>query len=220
MFAKVLKTVIAIFFVPVVISSTKAFFQSLEDLNFLNVDLFLLISGFFVYPIFHIVFMKPMYAYALGHETVHILATWFCGGKVKSFHISGSGGNVATTKSNLFIRLSPYFVPIHTIFLLVLYLVLSQFYDMSTFSNEFIFLIGFTMSFHLFMTIEVMKIKQPDIVKTGYLFSILFIYTANVFVLFLVLSFIFKDISFVYFIKKTLFLLKDMYSNILGKLFG
>lgn len=220
MLGKIVKTVIAVLFIPVVIASTKAFFQSLGNLDFLNINLFPLIGGFFAYPIFHIVFFKPMYIYAWGHEIIHVLATWLCAGRIISFHISQAGGNVATTKTNPFIRLTPYFVPIHTIFLVLLYGILYNFFDISKFFNEFIFLIGFAMSFHIIMTIEVMKTRQPDIVKTGYFFSILFIYVANIFVLLLISSFFFRDISFIAFAKKTFVLSKDIYINIFSNLFG
>ena len=91
---------------------------------------------------------------------------------------------------------------------------------MSGFSNEFVFLLGFTMSFHVFMTIEVMKMRQPDIVRTGYVFSVLFIYFANISVLLLILSFIFEGMSFVSFAKNTFAFSKEIYLNVLGALFG
>ena len=214
MFLRTLKVIIAVFFIPVVIASTKAFLKAIVNVSIFNFDLFLIIGGFLAYPIFHIVFFKPMYIYALGHEIVHVLATWICGGKVTSFHISSAGGSVTTTKTNIFIRLSPYFVPIHMIFLSLAYWGLSQFYNMSGFSREFIFLVGFTMSFHIFMTIDVMKIQQPDIMKTGYLFSVLLIYVANVFVAILVLSLIFSDISLAHFAKMTFNISKNIYLKI------
>ena len=219
MFGGIFKALIAIFFIPVVISATKAFFQDLQGLDFLNVNLFLLTCGFFAYPVFHVIFLRPMYIYAWGHEVVHVLSIWLCGGKVTSFQISHEGGTVATTKNNLFIRLSPYFVPIHAIFLFLLYWILSRFYDMSKFSNEFIFLMGFAMSFHLIMTVEVMKTRQPDILRTGYLFSVLLIYVANISIALLVLSFTSKDISFMTFAKETFVLSKDIYLNIFNELF-
>ncbi|MGB2705842.1 MAG: hypothetical protein WBC74_03190 [Candidatus Omnitrophota bacterium] len=218
MLIKTIKTIIPLLFIPIVIASTKTSVQALKGMDLLNVNLYLVTGGFLAYPIFHIVFLKPMYIYSVGHEIIHVLATWLCGGKVTSFHVSHAGGNVTTTKTNLFIRLAPYFVPIHTIFLFLLYWALSKFYNISQFSNEFIFLIGFTMSFHVFMTIEVMKMRQPDIIKTGYFFSVLFIYVANIFVAVLVLSFIFRDISFVTFAKNTFALSKDIYLNIFGRL--
>jgi len=218
MIVKVIKIIVPLLFIPIVIASTKTSVQALKGMDFLNADLYLVIGGFLAYPIFHIVFLKPMYIYSVGHEIVHVLATWVCGGKVTSFQVSHAGGSVTTTKTNLFIRLAPYFVPIHMLFLFLLYWALSKFYNMSQFSNEFIFLIGFTMSFHVFMTIEVMKMRQPDIIKTGYFFSVLFIYVANIFVAILVLGFIFKDISFITFAKNTFVLSKDIYLDIFGRL--
>lgn len=219
MFTRTLKAIVGVFFIPVAVASTKALFLTLGNIGFLNCNLYLLVGGFFVYPIFHIVFFKPMYVYALGHEAVHVLATWLCGGKVTSFSVSQSGGSVTTTKTNLFISLSPYFVPIHTIFLSLVFWVFSRFFDVSQFYDEFIFLVGFTMSFHLIMTIEVAKMHQPDIIKTGYLFSVLFIYVANISVALLVLSFIFTDVSFKYFAKQTFAISKNIYLNIFNTLF-
>ena len=218
MLGKILKAILAILFIPLVIASTKAFFISLDNISFLNLNLFLLAAGFAAYPIFHIVFFKPTYIYAWGHEVVHVIATWICAGKVTSFKITSAGGSVTTTKSNLFIRLSPYFVPMHTIILVLIFWAASFVYNVTGFMNELIFLVGFTMSFHLFMTIETMKIEQPDILKTGYLFSVLFIYIANIFVMLLVLSIIFRDISFISFLKRTFFISKEMYIDIFDKI--
>ena len=220
MFIKTLKVIFAILFIPVVVSSTKAFFLCLEKVPLLNFNSFLLIGGFFAYPAFRILFFKPAYLYALGHETVHVLVTWLSGGKVTSFYISHEGGEVMTTKTNPFIRLSPYFVPIHAIFLFLIFWIMSGFFNVTRFFNEFIFLAGFTISFHIFMTIETMKTRQPDIARTGYLFSILLIYAANIAILLLVLSLFSKSISFGYFLKKTFIFSKDMYFGIFGRLLG
>ena len=84
------------------------------------------------------------------------------------------------------------------------------------FSDEFMFMVGFTLSFHIFMTVEVMKKEQPDIIKSGNLFSIIFIYLANVFIVLLVLSFIF-DLSFISFTKEAFVLSKEIYINIFNK---
>jgi hypothetical protein len=217
-FDKSLKTIIAVCFIPVVVAATQAFFKSLDTIGVFNFDLYRLIAGFFAYPIFHIVFFKPMYIYTIGHELIHVLATWICGGQITSFHITPEGGSVTTTKTNAFIRLSPYFVPIHAIVLFLLYQGISHIFDVSRFADEFVFLLGFTISFHLFMTIDVMKMRQLDIVKTGHLFSVLFIYIANIFVLVVVLGLVFRDISVVSFIKKTCVLSKEIYIDIFAAL--
>jgi hypothetical protein len=214
MLKKALKFILIILFIPVVIAGTKAFLKTLDNLNLFSISLFLLIGGFFIYPIFHIVCFKPMYLYIWGHEIVHVLATWLCGGKVTSFHVSRDGGRVTTTKTNLFIVLSPYFVPIHTILLVLAYWGLSQFFDLSRFSQEFVFLIGFTISFHIFMTIEVMKMRQPDMMKAGYIFSAMFVYLCNLCVVIFGLSLMFSNISFLYFFKKMALYTKDIYIEI------
>ncbi len=219
MFKKLLKAVSAVLFIPIVISSTKAFFNSFDDLFFMNINMFFPISGFFAYPAFQTIFIKPMYIYSIGHEIVHVIATWICGGKVTSFNITQRGGEIMTTKNNVLIRLSPYFIPIHTIFLLFVFWIISKFTSVFGILNIFTFLVGFTMSFHIFMTIEVMKMRQPDIMRTGYIFSVLFIYTANIFILELVVSFLLKDISFIAYIKETIVLSRDMYVGAFLKVF-
>lgn len=220
MFKNVIKVVLIFLFIPIVIASTKALFLTMESLNFLNFRVHFLIGGFFIYPIFHIIIFKPIYIYAIGHEIVHVLATWLCGGKVTSFHISHDGGSVTTTKTNAFITLSPYFVPIHAIFLFILYWALSRFFDMSRFSDEFMFFMGFLLGFHLIMTVEVMKTKQVDISQTGYFFSVPLIYIANIFISVLVLYLLFKsDISLTWFLKNVLALSKEIYINIFNALF-
>ena len=68
----------------------------------------------------HILVFKLTYLYTLGHEAIHVIATWLCGGHVTSFSVSKWGGNVSTSKTNFFIELSPYFVPIYTVGLLLI----------------------------------------------------------------------------------------------------
>ncbi|MBL7157831.1 MAG: hypothetical protein ISS92_06735 [Candidatus Omnitrophica bacterium] len=220
MLGKTSKAILAVLFIPFAIGVTQAFLKSFDSIGLFNIKSYVtLLAGFFAYPIMHIIFTKPMYIYALGHEIVHVLATWISGGKVISFSVTHEGGNVTTTKTNFFIQLAPYFVPIHTIALFLLYWILSQFYDMGKFSQEFVFLVGFSLSFHIFMTIEVMKMRQPDILKAGYIFSILFIYVANIFIALLVVSSVFRDVSFVSFAKNTWNISKGIYVNVFDKIF-
>lgn len=70
------------------------------------------------------------------------------------------------------------------------------------------------MSFHIFMTIEVMKMRQPDMMKAGYIFSALFVYMCNLSVVILGLSLMFKNISFLYFLEKTALYTKNIYIDI------
>ncbi|MCX5665567.1 MAG: hypothetical protein NT036_00735, partial [Candidatus Omnitrophica bacterium] len=115
------------------------------------------------------------------------------GGKIKSFKVSEEGGSVGTDKSNFVIELGPYFIPIYAIIITVVYFVVASSYNIS--GGLFVFLIGFTLAMHMISTIEVMKIRQPDIVKSGYLFSIVLVYILNIVVISFIFSLMFQTFS-------------------------
>ena len=56
-----------------------------------------------------------------GHELTHALFAVLFGGSVKAFHATERGGQVTVTKSNFLITLAPYFFPLYTFLVLVLY---------------------------------------------------------------------------------------------------
>ena len=53
-----------------------------------------------------------VYIYVLGHELTHAIAAIICLGRVQTLRIGLDGGYVETDTDNLFIALSPYFVPL------------------------------------------------------------------------------------------------------------
>ena len=138
-------------------------------------------------------FYKPTFLYVLGHEAVHAGVAWLFGAKIKSFKVTGEGGSVGSEKTNTIIELSPYFVPVYAIIITLVYFVLVSSYNIN--SALFIFLIGFFLAFHIILTVEVMKVKQPDIVKSGYFFSVIMVYVLNVAVISLIFSLLFPSFS-------------------------
>ena len=80
-------------------------------------------------------------------------------------------------------------------------------------------MLGFTLIFHFIMTIEMIKKKQPDIIKTGYIFSGNLIYIVNILILALILSVLFKEVSFGAFLSSSILKTKDIYSIIFTGLF-
>lgn len=196
MTGRIVKVILGILLLPVAIAATVAFSQELAAIKHLHTLSGYFLKGVVIYLIMHLVLYKPTYFYVLGHELAHALATLICGGRVSSFHASSRGGGVLTTKSNFFIALFPYFFPTYTIFFWLVYFLISLFRDISSFAGQFLFIIGFTLSLHLVMTVDSMKVKQSDILKTGYLFSVSLIYTLNILLLGLILSLVFKDFSF------------------------
>jgi len=201
--AKFFKTVLGLAMIPVVMGTAKAFHVAISDISVFSGMLRILERGVLSYLLFHLLIIRPVYLYVLGHECVHVLATWLCGGQVVSFNVTPSGGNVVTSKTNFFIELSPYFVPIYTILLGVIYTLMKAMdKTMPNMSIIFIFLIGVTLAFHFVMTAEVMKMQQSDIAKSGLLFSLVIIFISNLVVVMAVFSPLFR-ISFVDFIRNS-----------------
>ena len=69
------------------------------------------------------------------------------------------------------------------------------------------------------MTVDSLKVKQADIFKTGYLFSVSLIYVLNVLLVSLILSVVFKDFYFSSFFNSTWQNSGDIYYAIYEYLF-
>lgn len=220
MLSKISKFVIGLILIPVVIGITVSFFESLPKIGeTTNTGSRIFLWGVLAYAILHLFIHKPKYIYTFGHEITHVLTTWLCGGGVKSFSASKEGGAVETTKSNFFITLSPYFVPTYTLALSFLYFIIPFFFEVSNLSAIYFFSAGFTLALHLVFTAEVLKIKQPDIIKTGYLFSLVVIYVINLLLVVFVMSLLFKGIRFEDFFYNTYLNSKNIYITIFTQLF-
>ncbi|MFC1480211.1 hypothetical protein ACFL5Y_02040 [Candidatus Omnitrophota bacterium] len=181
-----------------------AFYRQISGIGSYSSVLHVLERGVLAYLLFHVLVIRPAYLYVLGHEFVHVLATWLCGGKIVSFNVTPSGGSVVTSKTNFFIELSPYFVPIYTILLGPTFLLLRASGKGSPIlSVVFVFLVGVTLAFHFVMTSEVIRLRQPDIVRSGLVFSLILIFICNLIITMAVFCPLFDDLSFVSFIKSS-----------------
>jgi hypothetical protein len=137
-----------------------------------------------------------MIAYIYGHEFTHIIAAWMSGAVVYDWHVGPEGGWVDTSKSNTFISLSPYFVPLYTVLVLTLYGLVSLFINLETVQTFHIgqavipfsslkclcFLIGFTWCFHVTYTVRTMRVEQSDLTRNGTFFSGLLIICCNLYI--------------------------------------
>jgi len=217
--SKVIKYLIGIAALPLTLGFSRAFYGQLSDLSYVGPKLHLVLWGIIIYMLMHVLFYKPIYIYTLGHEAIHILATWLCGGYVTNVNISRSGGSVSTSKTNFFIELSPYFIPIYTVLLIFLVPVVRYKLSNSQFLASYIFLLGFTLGMHLIMTAEVLKIRQPDLMKSGYPFSLSLIFMGNLIIVFLILSGFTRDLSFKAYLFKSMEYAKDMYLAFLHRFF-
>ncbi|MDD3906352.1 MAG: hypothetical protein PHS46_07515 [Candidatus Omnitrophica bacterium] len=212
-----LKLIIAVLSIPVAVGVSIAFYRNLVLIPVIANRMSLFVWGIASYAILHLLFYKPTYLYVLGHEAVHAGIAWVLGGKVKSFKVSEKGGSVGTDKSNTLIELSPYFIPIYAIIIAAIYFVIAASYNIN--GSVFIFLIGFALAFHMISTIEVMKIRQPDFVKSGYFFSIILVYVLNIVVIAMLFTLIFPEFSAKKFFIDSWAMSKNAYIAIVKQLF-
>ena len=221
MFNRLLKSLIGILLVPVIIGFAISLYQSLAPLSTTSLShaQLIFLYGIFFYCGLHLFLFKPNYLYVFGHELIHALATWLCGGKVRSFRVSGAGGSVKASKSNFFIVLAPYFIPAYVVIFSSIYFILSLFFGPQFLSPYFIFTIGASLAFHLIMTADVLKKKQPDIFKSGYIFSLTLIFLFNIIVVGMIFCWLFEGITISAFFKGAFFLSKEIYVKIFTQLF-
>ncbi|MFH2137689.1 MAG: hypothetical protein ABII88_04195 [Candidatus Omnitrophota bacterium] len=191
-----MKIFIGLGLIPICIGVSQGLYEAIVSLKAIGKTHLFFISGIGAYILIHLFVVKFNYLYVLGHESVHAFFAMLFGGKVKSFKVSSGGGSVGTTKTNFIISLAPYFFPIYTAALSLIFLILCFFWKGAyQYTNIFIFSLGFSLSFHFVMTADSLKTKQPDLVDNGYLFSLVLIYIVNIIILIIPLSFLYKEVS-------------------------
>ncbi len=133
---------------------------------------------------------KPNFLYTLGHELTHGFYSFLSGGKLEKISVHSDEGYSIVTKDNFLVSLSPYFFPLYAVLAVAVFVVGNYFWDWTAYVRIFYFLIGFFYAFHLTITAKVLKIKQPDIVHEGFIFSAAVIFLGNVLVLLFVIPFL------------------------------
>src|SRR3954462_2199416 len=132
---------------------------------------------------------RPLRLYVFGHELTHAIWVWIWGGEVKAFEVSRAGGSIVTNKHNVWIALSPYFYPIYTLAILMMYGAVSFFYDVAGARATFLWVpplqwmflaLGITWAFHMSFTCWMIPKGQSDLTAHGTFFSLVFIYLMNV----------------------------------------
>ena len=121
-----------------------------------------------------------VYIYVLGHELTHALAAIISMGRVKALRIDLDGGYVETDADNLFIALSPYFVPLWMCCWLLGFWAANTLYPFPEWRAWLYAGLGFWWSFHLYWTLWVIPREQPDMLENGLLFSLLLILVMNI----------------------------------------
>lgn len=213
----IIKFITGIMSLPLAVGISISFYNNLKLTSDIAKNMSFFVWGIMSYVVLHLLFYKPTYLYVLGHEAVHAGVSWLFGGKIKSFKVSEKGGSVATDKSNVIVELSPYFVPIYAILITIVYFVLVSSYSIN--ASIFIYLIGFALALHMISTIEVLKMRQPDIMKSGYIFSIVMVYILNIVVISFIFSLVFPNFSISKFFINSWTVSKGIYLAVVKQLF-
>ena len=112
-------------------------------------------------------------------ELTHAMWGVAFGARPSKLRVSGSGGSVNLTKTNMLITLAPYFFPFYTFVVVAAALATLAFVRPLPFLPLWMFMIGFTWAFHVLFTIETLSREQPDVQLYGRVFSWVFIFLAN-----------------------------------------
>ncbi len=132
---------------------------------------------------------RPLRVYVFGHELTHAVWAWLCGGFVKDFTVNRDGGHILTNKANFWVTLTPYFYPVYSLALMVIFLIATAFYDfhaadwsgwLVTPLQGFVLALGGSWAFHLSFTVWMICRGQSDLRMHGNFFSIVLIYLMNV----------------------------------------
>ncbi len=219
MFFTVIRFILSIAFIPACIIISVSFYKGIANIKDFSSTGFIFILGAFFYSLIHLLLFKLDFLYVLGHELMHAIATIFSGGKASGMKVKSKEGSVKSTTPNMFVVLAPYIIPGYTVFIGAAYFIASFFIDVSRFSNVFIFLIGFTLMFHLSYTAQSIREKQSDLIRSGYLFSLSAIYIVNIIIVFFIMSMFFDGADFLNFLSDFYERSKEVYYSFWRQLF-
>ena len=137
--------------------------------------------GFILWVLLYLLAPRPVRTYVLAHELTHALWALASGERVWGFKLSKDGGRVVVSGNNLLITLAPYFFPLYTALVIVLYFLLSLFWNVEGYELFWLALVGFTWAFHVTFTIGTLLTHQSDVREYGRLLSYAVIYLFNLF---------------------------------------
>lgn len=137
------------------------------------------IGGFAAYIPIHVVFRRLIIVHVFSHELTHALWSVLFGGKVDEMYVSRSrGGFTRYSRGNFLVSLAPYFFPLYALVFFGLFFIVRE-----NLKPVFAALCGFSICFHIILTIYSMRIGQPDIRQEGRFFSYPFVALMNLLII-------------------------------------
>jgi len=130
----------------------------------------ILAGGAAVYLIFHFFVRKPERLYVWGHELTHLLVAKLFLRQVHGFHItSRTGGKVVIDRTNVAIDLAPYAVPLYSLAAVGTAMLFRGRY--LHIREIYLAAAAFLFTMHLVFSLEGFLQGQPDLLRSGRLFS-------------------------------------------------
>ncbi len=189
---KLKRFLIAVLLLPACYGVTLGVWSLLAPFKDVPEGSFYFFAGVLSYLAFQWVFFLPIRTYVFGHELSHAIAAWMSGAKVKRFHVSKKGGSVTVSKSNFFIALAPYVLPLYALMIMTAYYAACYFYPpLRSDWRAFLWLLGGTVGFHMALTAYALKMDQPDLKAAGKFLSTVIIYLGNALSIVLLLGVLF-----------------------------
>ncbi len=175
-----LKFLFSVIEIPLIVGYAYAFFQTLKSYVQFNAEIAFFISGIIFYIILRIT-VESLTEHSFRfldnfeHELTHIFFSIICFKSINKLTVTRqSGGSVEVSGDNLIIRLSPYFFPLLAFIVLIPYPFLQIGYR-----KYDLLLVGIGVGIHLISTIKDIHVEQPDLKRSGFLFSLIFIILMN-----------------------------------------
>ena len=185
--ANFLRLLIGLALLPACWGVSHAFFDAIVvaagATGWMSAEALSLLGGVMAFALAWLALSHPVRLYVLGHELTHALWGLLFGARPSDVRVSASGGSVRLTKSNLLITLAPYFFPFYAFVVIVVALVTYAFIRPLPCLPLWLFLVGFTWSFHILFTLETLTQRQPDVKLYGRIFSWVFIFLVNVLII-------------------------------------
>ncbi|MBU1863069.1 MAG: hypothetical protein KKH94_05355 [Candidatus Omnitrophica bacterium] len=213
---KIVKNSIGILLLPVTIICAVSVVSLLTKIRWYTYPQYLLVAGFFCYIIIFALNKSKSFSYIIGHELLHAASSILFGGKLLSIFVSHSKGSVSTTKGNFIISLIPYCIPFYALLLAIGYFFLSIFVNTRPLLPACIFLLGFTLSQHLVLTIIYANTGQSDITSQGVIFSYTIIILSNSIIITLLLNLFLTKISMALFWQQSIQATKQLFFMAVG----
>jgi len=125
---KLKRYALAVLLLPICYGMAAGLWEILRPFKNVPEGSFYFLAGMAGYVAFQWVFFRPIRTYVFGHELSHALAAWLSGAKVRHFRVSKKGGSVSVSKSNVFVALAPYVLPLYALAVMGAYFACGCFY--------------------------------------------------------------------------------------------